>query len=630
MCGIFGYTGKEIPGLLDQMLVRIRHRGPDDQGFYSDPKVSMGMARLAVIDLTGGRQPMANEDERIWVIFNGEIFNFVELRQELEARGHRLRTRSDTETIVHAYEEYGQALAHHLNGMFAIALWDSTRETLLLVRDRYGVKPLFYAELGEALVFGSEIKAVLCHPRTEREIDDEALSQFLSLRYVPSPLTIYRGVQSLPPGHLLVWDGHESRIRRWYQLPMTVRWKEEDEEGLVERIDTILRDAVRIRLRSDVQYGAYLSGGIDSGTVVALMSELSRAPVKTFCLTYADSPEHKQDAHYARMVAKRYGTDHHEYVMNWRELHEEINEVLRHLDQPFSGVISSFWLSRFIKKHVTVALSGDGADDTFGSYGHHRLVWPIREVLEAREKGRSPEQVDFGFFKNREEWVLELARKKPWEWRLAYAAFTEDEKEELFSEKGEERFGRYSTSDFLKRIYEMSPPEGDDLNRMLYLDIQTLLPNEILYYNDMLSMAHAVEVRTPFLDYRLVELANSIPGTLKIRKGILKYILRRVAARYLPKEILERPKEGFVLPKNTWFRTEPASLPNEVLSPQRLNLHGYFEIRFVKNLLERFMAGDDSLTFKVWTLMVFQWWYENWLEDKKSSRVSASSPSFLL
>ena len=610
MCGIFGYTGKEIPGLLDQMLARVRHRGPDDQGFYSDPKVSMGMARLAVIDLTGGRQPMANEDGRIWVIFNGEIYNFVEIRKELKAHGHRFKTQSDTEAIVHAYEAYGEDFAHRLNGMFAIALWDRERQRLMLVRDRYGVKPLFYADLGDTLVFGSEIKTILAHPAVRSERDDEALAHYLSLRYVPSPFTIYRAIRSLPPGHMLMWDGHKVCVRRWYSLPMTVQWKEEDEEELVERIDTLFQDAVRLRLRSDVPYGAYLSGGIDSGTVVAMMSRLSRKPVKTFCLTYADSPEQKRDSYYAKMIAERYGTEHYEYIMNWTELEKEIGEILGHLDQPFSGVISSFWLSRFIKKHVTVALSGDGADDTFGSYGHHRLVWPIREVLEAQEKRGSLEQVDFGFFKNRKEWVLELARKKPWEWRLAYAAFTEDEKKELFSEKGEERFGRYPTSDFLKRIYEMSPPGGDDLNRMLYLDIQTLLPNEILYYNDMLSMAHALEVRTPFLDYRLVELANSIPGTLKIRNGTLKYILRRMAARYLPQEILERPKEGFVLPKNTWLRAGLAPLLKEVLSPERLSLHGYFNFSFIETLVEKFRAGDDSLTFKVWTLMVFQWWYE--------------------
>ena len=619
MCGIAGYSGREIDGLMRRMLDRIRHRGPDDEGEYKDGNIHVGMVRLSIIDLSGGHQPISNEDGSIWVIFNGEIFNYLELRHELEAKGHDFRTSSDTETIVHAYEEYGVSFANKLNGMFTIAIWDTRKRQLLLYRDRFGVKPLFYSAPARGLIFGSEIKTVLCHPAVGRELDYEALSHYLSLRNVPAPYSIYRDVRTLLPGQRLTWSEERgAELSRWYELPTAVRWKEEDEDVLVDRIDELLRDAVRLRLRSDVSYGAYLSGGIDSSTVVAITSEYSPAPVKTFTLTFADSPEHKRDAYYARQVADRYATEHHECVMSSTDLQTELPAVIRHLDQPFAGVISSFWLSRFMKQYVTVALSGDGADDLFGSYGHHRLVWPIAEMQRARQQGRSLSDVDLSFFKGRENFVSSLTAYPPWEWRLAYGAFMQHEKESLLSECGRQLLMPYSTTTLLEDIYQRSDPQTDELNRMLYLDINTLLPNEILYFNDMLSMAHSMEVRTPFLDYRLAELACSIPGSLKIRHGKLKYILRRVAARYVTTEILERPKEGFVLPKNTWLRAGMSGLLNEVLSPERLSIHGFFKPESIASLIAAFRQGDDALTFRIWTLLVFQLWYEDYLADELS------------
>ena len=595
------------------MLDRIRHRGPDDDGEYKNDNVHLGMVRLSIIDLSGGHQPLTNADGTIWVVFNGEIFNYIELRQELEEKGHTFKTSSDTETIVHGYEEYGPSFAHKLNGMFSIALWDTRTETLYLYRDRYGVKPLFYSTVSNPLVFGSEIKTLLCHPGISKEVDYEAVNHYLSLRNIPAPYTIYRDIRALLPGEMLTWNKQRgAQFSKWYELPTGIKFSEQDEDALVDRIDELLRDAVRLRLRSDVSYGAYLSGGIDSSTVVAITSEYSSAPVKTFTLAFADSPEHKRDAYYARRVAERYRTEHHECVMGWGDLQNELPAIIRHLDQPFAGVISSFWLSRFMKQHVTVALSGDGADDMFASYGHHRLVAPLAQ-LRARSNGHSRRAVDLSFFKGREDFVKSLAQYDPWEWRLAYGAFMEHEKVRLLTPRGRELMIPGQTAEFLKSIYQRCNAEADELNKMLYLDINTLLPNEILYFNDMLSMAHSMEVRTPFLDFRLAELACSIPGSLKIREGKLKYILRRVAARYLPREILERPKEGFVLPKNTWLREGMSGLLNEVLGPERLSLHGYFNSDYVASLIVAFMKGDDALTFKIWTLLVFQLWYEDHL-----------------
>jgi asparagine synthase (glutamine-hydrolysing) len=611
MCGICGYTGREAGRSLGEMLASLEHRGPDESGTFIGAGVQFGVSRLSIIDRAGGHQPVANEDGSVQVAFNGEIFNYLDLREELLARGHRFSTHSDSETIVHAYEEFGTTFAHKLNGMFAIAVWDARARSVTLVRDRYGEKPLFYAIADGELIFGSEIKAVLRHPRVSRTLDPEAIAHFFGLRNIPAPFTVYRGIRSLPPGHMLTWIDGTARVEPWYRLSMAPRWTDADEDTLVDRIDELLRDSVRLRLQSEVGYGAYLSGGIDSSMIVGMMSEFSRSPVKTFTLRFADDPAHKQDPHFARMVAERYATEHHECVMSASDLGTELRSVLRHLDQPFAGVISSFWLSRFMKQHVTVALSGDGADDIFGSYGHHRLVAPIAALQQAQAAGRPLDDVDYGFFEDRQDFVRDLARMPPWEWRLAYAAFTDAEKDALWSPAGRDWLGKYSTSGYLRTLYEDGLDAADDLNRMLALDIRTLLPNEILYFNDMLSMSHSLEVRAPFLDWRLVELAASIPGSLKIRGRTLKYILRKAAARYVPPAILDRPKEGFVLPANTWLRATLAPLLDEVLADERLASHGLVDGGYVRELRRRFTAGDDSLTFKVWTLVVFQLWHED-------------------
>ena len=603
------------PGLIGRMLDRVRHRGPDDDGEYSDQLIQLGMVRLSIIDLVSGHQPISDEHGDVWIVFNGEIFNYIELRAELEAKGHRFKTNSDTETIVQAYLEYGKDFAHKLNGMFAIALWDKRSQTLSLYRDRFGVKPLFYSSRGKHLIFGSEIKAILEHEDVSRELDYQALSHYLSLRNVPAPYTIYSEVRALRPGEMLTWSAEQgSTVSRWYQVPTTVRWSDQDESVLVDQLDGLVRDAVRIRLRSDVNYGAYLSGGIDSSTVVAIMSELSAAPVKTFTLGFADSPEHKRDTFFARQVAERYATEHHECVISWEDLQSELPTIIHHLDQPFAGVISSYWLSRFMRRYVTVALSGDGADDMFASYGHHRLVWPLEQLNQSPAR----DDVDLSFFKGREDFVRGLAGYAPWEWRLAYGAFMEHEKQPLLTPRGRELLN-CPTTDFLRDIYQQCDPHTDALNKLLYLDMNTLLPNEILYFNDMLSMAHSMEVRTPFLDYRVAELACSIPGTLKIRDGQLKYILRKVAARYVPSAILERPKEGFVLPKNTWLRQGMAGLLDDVFREDRLSLHGFFNLDYIRAIIARFLKGDDALTFKIWTLLVFQIWYEHYLGVDASS-----------
>lgn len=601
MCGIAGYTGPKKNSTLKEMLDRLRHRGPDDEGSLENSSVQIGMTRLSIIDVEGGHQPISNEDGSIHVIFNGEIYNFVELREILEKKGHIFKTHSDTETLVHAYEVYGEELGHQLNGMFSLAIWDENKKSLFLMRDRYGVKPLFYAEVDGNLIFASEIKSILAYPGISREINPEALNHYFFLRYVPAPMTIYKNIYSLLPGHQLLWKDKKAEVKQWYTLPMKTIWKDSDEEKLTDQIDALLQDSIRLRMRSDVPVGAFLSGGIDSSTVVAIMSRFSKIPVETFSMDFSDSPLHKKDASFAKLVAERYKTNHHVFSMSAEILEKDWQKVVRQLDQPFSGVTSSYWLSGFMRKKVKVSLSGDGADDIFASYGHHRL-----------EKNLADKE--YGFFKDKKEFLEKVSKLSPSQRRLYYTAFPEEEKKDLFSKKGAELFGSFSASDFLKKIYDRSNPSEDALNRLLYLDIHSLLPNEILYYNDFLSMAHGLEVRTPFLDYRLVELACQIPGSLKIKNLTLKYILRKVASRYLPQEIIERPKEGFVLPNNTWLRGPLSAKLREILSEKRLAQHGYLNGEYVRKLLDHFFTGDEQLTFRLWTLANFQLWFEEHLK----------------
>ena len=390
MCGIAGFSGRPDESRLIRMMRLLAHRGPDGEGFYTSPSDSMnlGHRRLSIIDLACGLQPMANEDGSVVVVFNGEIYNYRELTTELAGR-HTFRNRSDTEVLVHLYEEAGERMMERLNGMFSFALWDERRRRLLLVRDRLGVKPLYWAEIGGRLAFASEMKALLCWPEMQRTIDPAALSYYLSLRYVPEPKTIFAGIQALPAGHYLLWEpGRAPQIKSYWSLDFP-HVTDTGEDVLVDRLEQLLLDAVRLRLRSDVPVGAYLSGGLDSSLVVAMAKQAYGAELKTFSLGYADRLADKRDLDYARLMARRLGTEHHEVIMRPDDLAKRTSEIVRHLDQPFSGVLSTYFLTELVSRHVKVVLTGDGADDLFASYGHHRLVWPLCALEEARRAGNN-------------------------------------------------------------------------------------------------------------------------------------------------------------------------------------------------------------------------------------------------
>jgi asparagine synthase (glutamine-hydrolysing) len=581
--------------------------------------MNLGSRRLSIIDLDGGRMPLTNETADVWVVYNGEIYNFAHIRRDLETTGHRFSTRTDTEVIVHLYEEEGDEFPRRLNGMFAIALWDARRQRLVLVRDRLGIKPLYYWHRDRQVIFGSEIKSILQDPRVGRVMDPVALHHYFSFKNVPAPLTIFRGVQSLLPGEMAVFADGDLVRRRYWRIEAKEDRPEDPGEAAAS-LRGLLEDAVRLRLVSDVPVGAYLSGGLDSSSIVALMSRGAGDRLKTFALTYQDEFSGKsEDRHYAAEVSRRYGTDHHEYLMEAEELPARLEEILRAFDEPFAGVVSTFFLSQLIRRHVKVALSGDGADELFGSYLAHRLACPMDHFLRLRREGRlgvltTDDRLRLGEYADRLEVLDDLAADgtEEWQWRSKLLVFSESQKRGLYTGAMSAAVGPASSAELLRDAFGRCTAL-DPLNRVLEVDCVTLLPDQVLAFVDRLSMAHSIEVRPPFLDYRLVEFAFTLPGQLKIRGGITKWILREAVRDLLPPGILTRRKEGFLLPVNAWLLQRFRGFVESVLSPERLAGHGLLVPAAVDRLLKDHYNGFGDHATRIWTLAMFQCWYDLYL-----------------
>ncbi|MBI4678141.1 MAG: asparagine synthase (glutamine-hydrolyzing) [Elusimicrobia bacterium] len=616
MCGICGFSGPPRDDILRRMSGAIVHRGPDEDGFYADDSVSLGMRRLSIIDPATGRQPIHNEDSSVWVVMNGEIYNAPELRTELKRQGHRFYTdHSDTETIVHLYEEHGDSFPDGLNGMFAIALWDGPKRRLVLVRDRMGVKPLFYRWGGGRLIFGSEIKALLAHPDCPKEPDRAALYHYFTFKHVPSPRTAFAGISALRPGEMLTLEDGRLSPRTWWS-PSFRENRDLGEAEIQERLLGTLADATRVRMRSDAPFGAYLSGGMDSSAVVALMCRASSVPIRTFSLGYEECFKNKEsDLISARAVARAMGTEHHEYVMSAAELKEDAGAILGAFDQPFSGTVSTFFLTKLISRHVKVALSGDGADELFGSYLSHRAAGPMSRFGALRERIRSgslsrEEEIslrpcDTAFL----ERLFQQSKGNEAQWRFQLYLFTDEEKKKLLSPALLSGIGEERSLDLVREAFRNVRAQ-DPLNRVLEMEYKTQFPDQVLAFVDFLSMAHSVEVRSPFLDYRLVELAASIPGDLKIKDGVVKDVLKSAVRQLLPEGVVDRPKEGFVLPIFDWLGGALKGWPEEVLTQERMARHGFLDASAATALTTAFRGGENRLAGKVWNLMMFQLWWE--------------------
>jgi asparagine synthase (glutamine-hydrolysing) len=619
MCGICGFSGASDPALLGRMTEVIWSRGPDDQGYHADGRMNLGSRRLSIIDLDAGRMPLANEGKDVWVVYNGEIYNFATLRKDLEAAGHTFSTRTDTEVIVHLYEDEGDRFPQRLNGMFAIALWDARRKRLVLVRDRMGIKPLYCWHRDGQVIFGSEIKSILQDPRVGREMDPVALHHYFSFKNVPAPLTIFRGIESLLPGEMAVFADGKLTRRRYWRIEAQAYGPEDPGEAAA-RLRVLLEDAVQLRLVSDVPVGAYLSGGLDSSSIVALMSRGAGDRLKTFALAYRDEFAGKsEDRRYAAEVSRRYGTDHYEYLMEADELPARLGEILRAFDEPFAGVVSTFFLSQLIRRHVKVALSGDGADELFGSYLAHRLAYPMAHYLSLRRQGRlgtltEADRALLGEYADRQADLERLTADGPeeWQWRSRLLVFNENQKRSLYSAPMTAAVAGASSPELLRDAFARCASR-DPLNRVLEVDCTTLLPDQVLAFVDRLSMAHSIEVRPPFLDYRLVEFAFSLPGHLKIRDGVTKWILREAVRDLLPPGILVRRKEGFLLPVNAWLLQRFRGFVETVLSPERLAGHGLLVPATVQRLLKDHYSGEVDHATRIWTLAMFQCWYDLYL-----------------
>ena len=627
MCGIFGIASrsenlKDFP--IREYTDTLSHRGPDGSGYYTDNHVALGHRRLSIIDLSGGGQPIFNEDSILCIIFNGEVYNFKDLRRKLIEKGHIFTTRSDTETILHAYEQWGDECVEHLRGMFAFAIWDSRKHRLFIARDRLGIKPLFYAEHGERFYFASEMKAILADDRFPKQIDELALTSYFMYAYVPAPLTIYSGIKKLLPGHTLVWENGRSRIRKYWDLAF-IPDRTRNENYFVEKFLDLFQEAVNIRLISEVPLGAFLSGGIDSSAIVAMMSRISSDPVKTFCMGFGGATGgYLDERNYARMVAERYSTDHNENVV-LPEPEGIVERIVRSFDEPFAddSTIPSYFVCKIARKNVTVALSGLGGDEAFAGYERYLgftlskfygwLPAIFKEKFLKPLIDAVPERSDGHYTVNHIKRFVRSGSLDPAQSYRSYVSKISDERLKLFF-KDSDRFRRYidDAQDLILSHFRSTNVSGEmnSLNRALYCDIKTYLPEDILAVTDRMSMHHALEVRVPFIDHKLLEFCATIPPEVKMRWFKKKYLLKKATCSLLPKEVIHHRKQGFVGPMAQWLKNDLRQYINDNLNEKNIKRHDIFDFASVRKLLDEHMAGREIHDTFIWSILIFQKWHD--------------------
>jgi asparagine synthase (glutamine-hydrolysing) len=615
MCGISGWIGPRDREAAERMRSTLHHRGPDDQGAYEDDAATLLHERLSIIDLAGGHQPMSDESGRYHVIFNGEIYNYRELRADLIAQGHQFRTQSDTEVIVHLYEQTGERCPEKLIGMFAFAIWDAVERALFLARDRLGIKPLFYAALPDGrFLFASELKAILAHGAVARELDPEGLDRYLTFMYVPAPGTIARGVRKLPPGHTLTLRDGRCAIRRYWELPRAEPMPAGRPFPLeASELRAALEEAVRCRLMSEVPLGAYLSGGLDSSLVVALMSLTSPTPVNTFSVGFEERGFDERA--YSRRIAEQFGTNHRELVVRHHAA-AELPEIIRALDEPVadSAAIPTYFMAEATKPHVTVVLTGEGADELFAGYSHYRiLVWADRLAAASPAAAARFALSMFSRWSAaaRSAEYAACLGDRPAAYLALKSVFTTREKARLFSDGLKETCREIAPADEAVRRF-LEPTGEPCLQQLLRMDLATWLPDDLLVKVDRMTMAHAVEARVPYLDHRVVEQVMHMPPSWKLGGFESKRILRRVAADLLPKEIARRRKTGFAVPVGRWAAGEMKGMVQELLGEKSVRRRGLFTPAAVASLLKRRRYGMFERR-QLWTLLCLELWCREFL-----------------
>lgn len=625
MCGICGVaSSRELPregaAWVHAMCDALAHRGPDDQGIHVDSQAALGVRRLSVIDVAGGHQPLANEDETVWIAMNGEIYNHRELRAALEGRGHRFRTHSDTEVVVHAYEEYGTDCPIHLSGMFALAIWDSTKRRLFVARDRLGQKPFYYAQVGEFFCFGSELKALLKLPYVDRDIDEVALHHYLSLQYVPDPRSIYKAIRKLPAAHWLSFEDGRLRCQRYWELDFEPKLQMDEEEASAE-LRRLLERAVRRRLMSEVPLGAFLSGGIDSSIVVGLMAQISSKPVETFSIGFTfDS---LNELPHARVVAQRWDTEHHELVVTPERFDDVLAKLTDAFDEPFAdaSAFQTYFLARETRRHVTVALNGDGGDECFAGYPRYWLdpvVRPyallprcITQSLVPTMANLLPEPRQTVIEAN---WVLgikrlaQVARASPKASIVRWGSFFDEaSKSELYTPELHARLDGVDTCELLATDFDNANAESF-LDRTLSVDTRNYLCSDILVKTDRMTMAHSLEGRSPFLDHELLEFVARLPIRLKLRGRRGKYLLRKAFAQIIPSSTRRRPKRGFAPPIEAWLRGELRPAVHELLLSPKTMLRDYFSRTKIATMVGEHENEQRDHGRRIWALLMLEGW----------------------
>lgn len=618
MCGICGtFEFEQHANIVGDRVHRMNqtmiHRGPDDGGVFVGPGIGLGHRRLSIVDLAGGHQPMSNEDGKVWVLLNGEIYNYPELRTELLGRGHKFATNSDTEAIVHLYEDYAEGCFAKLRGMFSIAIWDSQKRQLVLARDRVGKKPLFYAADKKRILFGSELKALLAGDTLAKDIDERALSDYFSFGYIPAPKTIYRSVRKVMPGHYLVASSDGVRETRYWDLSFA-KIEERSEEEWGERLRHELCEATRVRLMSDVPLGAFLSGGIDSSSVVAMMSHLMERAVTTCSVGFEE--EKYNEAEYARQVSKLFATEHHEETVQPNAV-EILDTLTWHYDEPFadSSAIPTYYVSKIARRFVTVALGGDGGDESLVGYRRYKL-----DYYENRFRNYFPGSLRRAIFKPLGQlypplaWAPRVFRAKATFQSLARSPlegyfnsvsyFRPDDKKRLFTSDFRSTLGDYDSIEVLRDYYDRADT-NDLLSKIQYVDIKTYLTDDILTKVDRASMAVSLEVRAPMLDHKFMECVASIPSQLKLKNGEGKYILKKALEPVLPQNILYRPKQGFAIPVDMWFKRELKELAYNVILETD---DGILDRKFLKKIWDEHQKGYYDRSALLWSTLMFRKW----------------------
>lgn len=634
MCGIVGKLSFDLDKPIDESLVRrmadkVRHRGPDGEGVYLSPdrRSGLGFRRLSIIDLSDrGSQPMTNEDGSLWIVFNGEIYNFQELRKDLEKRGHPFRSNTDTECILHLYEEKGAECLHDLRGMFAFAIWDERKQELFLARDRLGKKPLKYYHDGAQFVFASELKALFEVPGVPKEIDHEAIDEYLTYQYVPHPKTGFKNIWKLEPGHYLVVKADGSIIKkRYWNLDFTKKLTLSEHEW-EERILAKLRESVRMRLTSDVPLGAHLSGGIDSSLVVALMAEEMKESVKTFSIGFGESDYNELP--YARLVAERYKTDHHEFMIKPDAI-EMLAKLAYQYEEPYadSSALPTWYLSQLTKRQVTVALNGDGGDENFAGYTRYNAMqfFELLRFVPAKRLLAETNRLAYAVTKQK-------IFQKGYRFLSSYATspvdfylriidyFSQEEKNFIYTREFKEATKNSRWCSFINSLSLFPSLDGRGrgeggglhwLDQLLAIDINSYLPDDLLVKVDIASMAHGLEVRSPFLDHEFMELAAQMPSRLKMCWGAKKYLLKKIARQYLPSECVDRPKQGFGVPLEHWFRGDLLPYLREQLLDQKFLAHGFFTREGIERLIDDHASHRQNYANHLWALLVLREWLKN-------------------